>query len=82
MKLGDGRKVKMHVKPACSERDQLASKVSQSLAEWLACSDDVDQASKQDASLSTKLKNQKDAKGRLKAAKQELACHTEKHQCR
>ena len=81
MKLGDGRKVDMHAKPVCSERDQLASEVSQSLAEWLACNDDVDQASKQGRSLSSKLKNQKDAKGKLKAAEQELAHHTEKHRC-
>ena len=81
MKLGDGGKVDMHVKPVCSERDHLASKVSQSLAEWLACNDDVGQTSQQDRSLSNKLKNQKDAKGKLKAAKQELTHHAEKHGC-
>jgi hypothetical protein len=82
MKLGDGRKVKMHESPKCNERDRLSSICSQLLGEWLRCKDEVKQTKKNSPSYTRKLEKMKEAEKRLKAANAKLTQHTiREHGC-
>jgi hypothetical protein len=82
MKLGDGRKVKMHESPKCAERDRLSSECSRLLGEWLACKDDVAQTKKNAPSYAQKVGQMKEAHRRLKAANATLTQHAiREHGC-
>jgi hypothetical protein len=75
MKLGDGRKVKMHETPKCDERDRLSSECSRLLSEWLACKDEVKQTKKNAPSYARKVEHMKEAHSKLKAANAKLTQH-------
>jgi hypothetical protein len=80
MKLGDGRKLKMHVSPPCEERARLSEECSRALAEWLDCKDHATM-SKSDTSHGDKIKAMKRAQGRLRAAQDRLSSHVRSHGC-
>jgi len=75
MKLGDGRKVKMHESPHCEGRDCLRSECTRLLGEWLAWRDEVKMTRKNDGSYAHKLEQMKEAHQKLKAAKARLNQH-------
>ena len=75
MKLGDGRKVKMHESPQCEERDRLSYEASRLLGEWLACRDEVKMTKKGDPKYALKVKAMKEAHQQLKAANARLTQH-------
>jgi len=75
MKLGDGRKVRMHETPKCEERDRLSSECSRLLGEWLASKDDVKQTQKNDPTYARKVEQMKDAHRKLKTANAKLTQH-------
>ena len=82
MKLGDGRKVKMHKSPPCEERDRLHTECSRLLGELLRCADEVKQTSRSDPKYALRVKEMKEAKRRLDAANAKLTQHTLKeHGC-
>lgn len=81
MKLGDGRKVTMHVTPECEERIRLHTDVSQLLAEWLERKDDVSLTPKNDPSYAVKVAHAKAAKGKLHDAERRLTAHALDHGC-
>jgi len=82
MKIGDGRKVKMHESLPCEERDRLSTECSRLLGEWLTYVDEVKQTSRSDPKYGLRVKEMKEAKQRLDAANANLTQHTLKeHGC-
>jgi hypothetical protein len=82
MKLGDGRKMKMHKSPPCDERDRLRTECPRLLGEWLRYVAEVKQTSRSDPKHALRVKEAKEAKRRLDAANAHLTQHTLKeHGC-
>ena len=81
MKLGGGRKVRMHETPHCEVRDKLSSECSRLLAEWLAYKDEVKQTNKNDLSYGLKAEQVNEANRRLRATTRKLNQHTRDHGC-
>lgn len=82
MKLGDGRKVKMHKSPPCEERDRLSTECSGLLGEWLRYVDDAKQTSRSDPQYALRAKETEEAKRRLDTANAKLSQHALKeHGC-
>jgi len=82
MKLGDGRKVKMHETPECDERGRLSSECSRLLGEWLSCKDEVGLTKKNDPSYARKVEEMKEAHRKLKAVSAKLTQHAiDEHGC-
>jgi hypothetical protein len=71
----------MRITPLCEERERLHTEVSHLLSEWLGYREDLKMTSKNDASYPQKVKQEKSAHGKLKAAQQALAHHTQSHTC-
>lgn len=82
MKLGDGRKVTMHVPPDCEERSRLAAEAWRLRAEWLESVDELKIASKRDSSYEKKVEENKSAKRNLDAAWSKYSQHVHEHGCR
>jgi hypothetical protein len=82
MKLGDGRKVKIHESPECDERDGLSSECSQLLTEWLRWTDEVRQTEKNTSSYTRQVTQMKEAESKLNAANSKRSQHISEHGCR
>jgi hypothetical protein len=66
----------------CAESGQLHTAMCELLAEWLAASGDLQQASKSDHSRQSKIAALKESEARLKAAQSRYSMHIREHGCR
>ncbi len=81
MKLSDKRRLLTRTTPDCEERNQLHTDLSQSLAEWLAASDDLKQTSKGGSSREAKVAETKRCRAKLDAAQSHYSVHVREHGC-
>ena len=81
MKLGDGRKVTMHLTPACDVRSQLDSEASMLMAEWVSAKDDVRMTPQNSPKYSQVVAEAKAIKRRFDAAENRRSQHIREHGC-